>query len=133
MRTETSLNELQTGQAHSDLRLSHQLADIMKNLSAIGERFSGIQSPISLTELEHSFSRFSVDFERIAVRKSIQESLLFDSMTMRHTKIPDAHRRTFDWIWLTESLPVEDHRSKIELSSWLEHGKGIYWITGKPG
>jgi hypothetical protein len=31
---------------------------------------------------------------------------------------------TFDWIWLNEEL---------SFTNWLQHGPGIFWVSGKPG
>ena len=130
--THSSLEELRRRNV-VDLGVSDHLMKIAKTLNATEERFSNIQSSISLSQLERSFSQFSADFEPMAKSSAILQSLRFESMTARHGRITEAHRRTFDWIFLTKSLPADDPRSSIQFSSWLKYGKGIYWITGKPG
>ena len=90
----------------------------------------------------------SVDQEVVALQKSTQsmvkeilerktyailESLTFSSMTVRHSKIVKAHRETFKWVFMRDSLSEADPRRKVGFSDWLKNGAGVYWITGKPG
>ena len=54
----------------------------------------------------------------------ILTSLSYDEMFDRYDKIADAHKQTFGWVYDDPGpgfLP------------WLQEGKGIFWIRGKPG
>lgn len=135
MQTQTHgmLEELRRCNIEQNLEASDRLASIANSLYSIDNRFSDLHSDISLEKLGKSFSHFSSDVEGMSQINSILSSLRFESMTVRHSNITEAHKRTFDWIFSTNCLPAEDPRSKIGFSSWLEHGGGLYWITGKPG
>ncbi|KAI0465992.1 hypothetical protein F4859DRAFT_498970 [Xylaria cf. heliscus] len=65
--------------------------------------------------------------ERSLVREeAILRSLDYVQRPVRYETIPDAHKRTFSWIF---DRGLASHG----FAEWLESGKGIYWITGKPG
>jgi hypothetical protein len=54
-------------------------------------------------------------------------------MTVRHSRIVDAHAKTFDWIFEAAYLHFTDPRSQIKFVEWLHSSRGIYWVSGKPG
>ncbi|KAF3020974.1 hypothetical protein E8E14_009169 [Neopestalotiopsis sp. 37M] len=54
----------------------------------------------------------------------VLDELDFDRMDERYDDIGDAHKETFQWIYETPQLGFVP---------WLESGKGVFWITGKPG
>ncbi|KAL3428753.1 hypothetical protein BDV09DRAFT_201272 [Aspergillus tetrazonus] len=60
-------------------------------------------------------------------------SLWYESMAIRHSRIPKAHAETFQWVLRSSELPPSDDRFGIKFLDWLRSGDGIYWITGKPG
>ncbi|KAK0620470.1 hypothetical protein B0T14DRAFT_521495 [Immersiella caudata] len=57
----------------------------------------------------------------MAIASSILQSLRFSSMKFRHSKIPDAHTNTFQWM-LSEKF-----------AAWLRSNDPIFWLSGKPG
>jgi hypothetical protein len=63
----------------------------------------------------------------------ILQSLRHKSMTVRHSKIVEAHNKTFDWVFNAEKLPPNDVRSKIRFNNWLQIKSGIFWVSGKAG
>ncbi|KAF2009483.1 hypothetical protein BU24DRAFT_379902, partial [Aaosphaeria arxii CBS 175.79] len=56
--------------------------------------------------------------------------LRFPGMFERHARISQAHRRTFDWIYLP---PDAEKASWSNFVTFLEEDSDLYWITGKPG
>lgn len=67
------------------------------------------------------------------VRKDhgILKSLAFRSSVARHDTIPEAHKRTFSWVFAGEdSMKSSAHQN---LRTWLRRGSGIFWVSGKPG
>ncbi|OTB12976.1 hypothetical protein K445DRAFT_320477 [Daldinia sp. EC12] len=52
------------------------------------------------------------------------KGLYFPGIMARHTNIPEAHARTFAWVF---------ERRPPEFVNWLEGIDGIFWIQGKPG
>ncbi|KAK0613207.1 hypothetical protein B0T14DRAFT_275323 [Immersiella caudata] len=62
--------------------------------------------------------------------QTICNALLFRGMSDRREAISTSHNRTFSWIWdqqLPGQYPWDD------LADWLRHGRGCYWLFGKPG
>lgn len=69
-------------------------------------------------------------------QQRILKSLAFQDMHGRFETVPDAHKKTFEWL-LDDTAPnqgVDDHSSTRELFiGWLSSGKGIFHISGKLG
>ena len=57
----------------------------------------------------------------IGIIFNILKSLCFMTMKFRHSKIANAHPRTFQWIFSTDFV------------HWLQSDDPIYWVSGKPG
>lgn len=94
-----------------------------------------------------------------ARRERLLQSLKFPGLNERRNQVPDAHKSTFQWIFVGDDGPsVEDSTgSDLEdsdwedsdlddldladpseaswdlFSNWLSSTAGIYWISGKPG
>ena len=66
---------------------------------------------------------------RNKVGKQVLRSLYFPTIMERQEAIPEAHGKTFEWIF-QESATGESENSFVE---WLNSGTGIYWINGKAG
>jgi ATPase subunit of ABC transporter with duplicated ATPase domains len=73
---------------------------------------------------------------RLLSQQRILKSLAFQDMHGRFETVPDAHKKTFEWL-LDDTAPnqgVEDHSSTRELFiDWLSSGKDIFHISGKLG
>jgi hypothetical protein len=65
-----------------------------------------------------------------AVKYAILRSLDFPSMQSRQLGIPEAHSKTFEWIY---SEPMLEGSPWSNFSKWLRKGHGIYWVNGKAG
>lgn len=61
------------------------------------------------------------DRKEIKREEAILTSLDFESRPTRHSSIPDAYQRTFEWIFTGN------------FGDWMEHGSGAFWVTGKAG
>ncbi|KAI0100718.1 hypothetical protein F4776DRAFT_658252 [Hypoxylon sp. NC0597] len=55
---------------------------------------------------------------------AILGTLKIDGLDDRLNQIESRSAHTFDWIY---------DKSSISLSQWLQRGRGIFWISGKPG
>ncbi|KAI1422042.1 hypothetical protein F5Y12DRAFT_717778 [Xylaria sp. FL1777] len=75
-------------------------------------------------------STLSRGVESVADDQDIIESFYFDKFTSREEKVPDAHAKTFEWVF-RGVLP--DGTTKIGFPSWLKSGNGIFWVRGKAG
>ncbi|KAF2732563.1 hypothetical protein EJ04DRAFT_469974, partial [Polyplosphaeria fusca] len=73
------------------------------------------------------------DWETL-VRRRMVESLKFADMRDRYERIPEAHQKTFNWVFHEEddltSAPSQEFDNFVD---WLRSNKPLYWITGKPG
>lgn len=70
------------------------------------------------------------------VKSRILERLRFNSMEDRFGGITEAHKKTFDWIFLDQenpAVPTGKHRHWSSFIEWLHGESTLYWITGKPG
>jgi len=79
--------------------------------------------------------------------EAILESLRYPGMTDRRDALAEAHEETFDWTFLEgetsflkERYTIDDQEYNshetvdMTFKSWLrQEGKGLFYITGKPG
>ncbi|KAK3314328.1 hypothetical protein B0H66DRAFT_461305, partial [Apodospora peruviana] len=77
----------------------------------------------SFLELATTWTKW-VEHRRIERERSIIKSLQFPQIRERESVLPEAHQSTFEWSF---------DRGQTNLSQWLTHGTGIYWISGKAG
>ncbi|KAL8952928.1 MAG: hypothetical protein Q9222_001187 [Ikaeria aurantiellina] len=68
------------------------------------------------------------------LQQQFLESLFFSEITSRQEQIPEAFKETCRWIFDT-SIDERQRRDQplYSFHEWLRSGKGIYWISGKPG
>ena len=92
---------------------------------------TGFKKPSMDFLVSHSGSTYQEE-ERCkrVVELSLLESLRFETMEHRHDSIPEAHQRTFEWIF---SDPKWEGRVWSDFAEWLRSGSEIYWINGKAG
>jgi len=64
------------------------------------------------------------------IQNRIAESLWYPSMQIRYEDVVEAYPNTFNWIFTD---PTVEQLPWSNFSSWLETGKGIYWVNGKAG
>lgn len=88
--------------------------------------------PTNITSLEAEMARLSVVGAVTEKECAIIKTLNFEAREFRYSGIPEAHEKTFEWIF------ESSHRINSEMDSsnyleWLRHGDGIFWISGKPG
>jgi hypothetical protein len=62
--------------------------------------------------------------------KEIRDSLWFPTIDGRFEDIAKAHRDSFSWVFRDPDLSTRPWDS---FHDWLKRGKGVYWVTGKPG
>jgi hypothetical protein len=96
-------------------------------------RLRNQESVPSLDEIEslvQQVSQLSLSQEVVAREQAILRSLSFETRPIRHTAIPEAYCKTFQWVYTPgDEVPA----SATHLASWLKSGSGIFWVSGKPG
>lgn len=90
-------------------------------------------APDDIASLESQMSRLSLSKAAAAKEHLILKSLSFDSQPVRHSSIPDAYSRTFEWAFGDHSSDSEDDSTVGGLHRWLIGGEGSFWVSGKPG
>ncbi|KAH8897912.1 hypothetical protein GQ53DRAFT_637417, partial [Thozetella sp. PMI_491] len=74
--------------------------------------------------------------ELVATKKAeveIINSLLFDTIHDRERSIPEAYKKTFEWMFDGVSQP-NDNAVASSFTEWLRRdSQDMYWIAGKPG
>ncbi|KAI3325372.1 hypothetical protein HD806DRAFT_446340 [Xylariaceae sp. AK1471] len=76
--------------------------------------------------LTDKVSQLALKERSLAREEAMLRGLDYVQRPVRYETIPDAHKRTFSWIF-------DRGPTSHGFAEWLETGKGIYWITGKPG
>ncbi|KAF2118041.1 hypothetical protein BDV96DRAFT_407813 [Lophiotrema nucula] len=78
---------------------------------------------------------------KLQAQTSIHHQLYFSDIDQRYKAIADAHKDTFEWVFIGDnrSSDIPDSTSDSsapqwdDFKSWLEGDETIYWVTGKPG
>jgi hypothetical protein len=73
---------------------------------------------------------FVAENQILAIQNRLIRSLRFGAMDERLGGIEDAHRKTFEWIFLENP---SRRRIWDNFVDWLQAGSGVYWINGKAG
>ncbi|KAF2803353.1 uncharacterized protein BDZ99DRAFT_400033, partial [Mytilinidion resinicola] len=84
-----------------------------------------------LSAISSKLSDLSQEGERVRREQRVLFSLRFRSMDVRHSKIPEAHNTTFNWIF--EEAAEDDSLPRVEFMQWLRSSGDIYWLSGKAG
>lgn len=84
-------------------------------------------------------SELSADQRSHILAKRILEMIRFDEIRDRYEAIPEAYRKTFDWIFQEPgpqdagSSTTSGLKESNSFVKWLHSPDSLYWITGKPG
>jgi len=83
-----------------------------------------------IESLEQQISKLSLSQEGVAEEQAVLKSLSFKTRPVRHTSIPEAHKKTFGWAYQSggNTLTVATYVAK-----WLRGSDGLFWVSGKPG
>ena len=127
------LTEIQEKNLQNGLQSNTDIQDMSMRFQTIEAKITGLDYAESLAGLRKELAQLSSRLASLSRDHQILQSLAFPSMTVRHSNIVDAHKRTFSWIFRSHLLPKTDIRSTIDFKSWLRRDEGVYWISGKPG
>lgn len=112
----------------------NQLLGILEPLMAhrAGDPFSVRELPAVRGWLSAAASAAS----EISREQVVLNSLHFQSIHIREANIPEAHAKTFQWMFdRARSMSSESHRN-IRYLEWLQQSgreSGVFWIGGKAG
>ncbi|KAI1746852.1 hypothetical protein F4782DRAFT_543960 [Xylaria castorea] len=133
------LNQLRSESMELNAQHSIKLSNISRTLDELSARITPTRStmvrnafgPDDIACIEDQMSRLSVSKASATRENMILRSLSFDGRPVRHTSIPDASKRTFEWAF-EQSDPPNSSATGC-LLKWLKEGRGSFWVTGKPG
>src|SRR5271156_3094432 len=137
MRIEkTILNAIQ----NSNAEVKEALAKLHKDLSGAPDRSKTkiitnwhVTNEAGLTQVTDMILEAAAAEKRRSIEEKLLDSLYFPSIKDRRSRIPDAHARTFRWIY--DRSPRTTHRW-TDFVKWLQDRDrqiGLYWVTGKAG
>jgi hypothetical protein len=80
--------------------------------------------------IQERLEKLMVSMKEMEKDQELLLSLWFESISIRHETLAQAHLDTFSWIF-RGSTP--DHTQPIRFVEWLRGSHSIYWIQGKAG
>lgn len=115
-----------------DTNRTSELNQLIQSLESLKHENSNLSTKTDIEKYTEMFSQYDSFATQISKEQAILKSLCFEYMTVRHSRIVDAHAKTFDWIFEATYLHFTDPRSQIKFVEWLHSSRGIYWVSGKP-
>ncbi|KAF5667262.1 2-hydroxyacylsphingosine 1-beta-galactosyltransferase [Fusarium heterosporum] len=117
------------------IRQQGQLRDIQQMLDRLASAQKKATSRASLESHEISglasqMSALSFATKYTSQQQTVIHSLSFKNRQARHEKISEAHVQTFRW---TFEKGQDEEAAGLGLHKWLNHGSGVFWVSGKPG
>ena len=132
----TALRDLVQENRERDIKKTYHLEQMARTLQAINKRHSGIASKEDLAEQSTKLSSIISTVSDMTKEQKILDSLHFRYIKVRQSDIPEAHAKTFNWIFGASGGSANDPPTHIRFTEWLSqkhNQQGIYWIAGKAG
>ncbi|KAJ3531752.1 hypothetical protein NM208_g8740 [Fusarium decemcellulare] len=87
-----------------------------------------------INKLQKLFKTSDSTIAEINCRR-ILKAIAFQDIKVRHNQVAyvELAENTFEWMVKDETVPSSQKRLKQSFRNWLEHGEGIFHISGKPG
>ena len=133
-RQRVALASLKQSKGFQDL--DQRIQNLINSLSEGPKNFEDVKDLIQdqnkkmMNHVSSEFQEHRKHLDEEDFSKRLLESLWFPEILSREETIPEAHSRTFQWIFDRSGQAVRPWDNFI---AWLENGKGIYWINGKAG
>ncbi|KAI0102583.1 hypothetical protein GGR51DRAFT_527012 [Nemania sp. FL0031] len=132
------LEELQTESNRLQFNQSAKFDQIITTLDSLKQHIGtfkrqkqvGDALTAELAALEQQISKLSLSQDAVAEEQAILKSLSFTTRPIRHASIPRAYQKTFRWVYQSNGNTAN---SATSLAQWLKSGKGVFWVSGKPG
>lgn len=110
----TELRQLLTARHRSTNHQTHN--SWSQNVQEVtSTHFEGLKDTVA------QLSGLKSSFHQVKRQESLLRSLQFSSIRRRHGDIHEAHKRTLEWLFTNKGT---------NFASWLENGRGVYWING---
>lgn len=129
---QNTISQEMAGQTQKiELVLSEEIRVQTKAISQMMSRLDSESSSVGKTKKDFQVQVSEVE-ARLITQRAVLKSLSFSTMGNRREEVSRTYPETCAWIFQTPREQAENethHRSNF--SHWLEHGNGIYWISGK--
>ena len=119
-------------------KLDSDVQTIIVKLAESPQSFDRLKSQIQVESrsikghITNKLQQQENDLAHKYYRQEFLKSLWFHEIHRRQETVGEAHQRTFQWIFEPSGLKKSARRWQ-SFVEWLEHGDGIYWISGKAG
>ncbi|RDL30687.1 uncharacterized protein BP5553_10032 [Venustampulla echinocandica] len=110
-----------------------QITQLSNDLAETQSMVSLAPTVKTLEDLFFRLSKLADETSMISMENAILKSLHFQSLRVRHDRIPPAYAKTFDWIFEDRMQRADGTAIAISFKKWLTSQNGVYWISGKPG
>ncbi|KAI0880041.1 uncharacterized protein GGS22DRAFT_100299 [Annulohypoxylon maeteangense] len=126
------------GERHQ-LNQERQFIELRRIMNSIDSRVADIRRPDKsmrtvhlddISVLAEHMQNLCMTANNIQNQQNIIDSLSFESRPVRHEAIREAHSGTFRWAFTSEDEGLDGAK---RLLTWLKSGKGIFWVSGRPG
>lgn len=77
--------------------------------------------PANIAAITERMKDIAVTSHKVAMRLYFMRTLRFDGMELRRLQVPEAHKRTYSWAYMSD------------FSDWMVVEDPLFWISGKPG
>lgn len=84
---------------------------------------------VDIEGLRDLLAEVSLSERDMVKEQEVLGSLYYEHYSDRYISISPAHKKTFSWVFNPANTSSEGKR----LLWWLRQGRGVFWITGKPG
>lgn len=129
----TIVNEIQKSGTQLKLAITELTGDLLKATKSTTEGILVEWSEKNQEVVSRDLNNLIGASQRARDARSVDAiltSLYFTQMNDRYSKIPEAHTKTFKWIF---DAPISECKFS-NFKTWLQtDSRDVYWITGKPG
>jgi hypothetical protein len=138
MKYVEGLREAKLDLVHDHSGKTRQISDLVQDIhvEATKALSNDDDTTVLIASISQQLKRLRASSGRHYVAEhNIVESLYYESLSLRHEAIPDAHKDTLSWLLgeYPKKRPKGTRYPKSSLIDWLRTGDGMYWVSGKPG
>ncbi|KAJ5267560.1 hypothetical protein N7478_010368 [Penicillium angulare] len=131
----TVLRGLVNENERMEIDRNQQIQTLAGKVDALGRMQARTMVDVNFTELAKTLAQLRTDASNLLKEQTILASLRFQQIDARHESIPEAHTKTFNWIFQSAE-GADDLRPKVKFMEWLRRDRidqGLYWVGGKAG
>jgi hypothetical protein len=132
--TRTTLRSLIKENRKMNIDRTNQLEELENQIKAIAGAQASIIQNSDFSELEKRLFELESTASRLQKEQKLLASLAFDGFKVRQSRIPEAHVKTFSWLF--QASQESPSGQQVKFLEWIQDPnpeRRIYWICGKAG